>query len=194
MKLRNFVSKLWNDSVWSSVIASGIWVAGGSFIGLVVARIPMIRALLTKKIPFFVCFIEFAILLFAILFFIFLLHRTRKRVKKYDNDIEILKRQNNDLLSENKELKKEPANPRMKLFNNGDTVIIKNSDAYYNVKEFTVVGKDNNLIILIDNEGKEKKLSPDALLTAVEYKNASLNEKREIDNLLGINRNPRLFY
>ena len=188
MRLISFISKLWNDSVWSSVISSAICVGRFS------AKIPVIKSIFAKQIPLLVCFIEFVVLIFVVLLLIFLLHKVRKLNSEYEKEIEELKSRNDNLSNEIKELKKEPKNPRMNLFNNGDVVIIKNSSAFYNVKELTVVGKDKNFILLIDQDGKKMELSPDALLTAEEYKNASLKEKKEFDNLLGMNRISRSFF
>lgn len=194
MRLISFISKLWNDSVWSSVISSAICVVLVSIVGRFSAKIPVIKSIFAKQIPLLVCFIEFVVLIFVVLLLIFLLYKVRKLNSEYEKEIEELKSRNDNLSNEIKELKKEPKNPRMNLFNNGDVVIIKNSSAFYNVKELTVVGKDKNFILLIDQDGKKMELSPDALLTAEEYKNASLKEKKEFDNLLGMNRISRSFF
>jgi len=190
-KIWQFIKNIWNDGVWGAVIAFIICSLGTSIFSFLGTKIPSLKKVFLLQIPIYVCFIEFVIFLFIILRFI-----VHYRINKKDNNekqvcINELNKKIQELEIEITDLKKEPDNPRMALFKNGDVVIIKNSPAFWNVIEYTVVGKKENLIVISDSEGNQKMLPPDALLTADEYKIEKQRQENEYNKLLNRNRNTK---
>lgn len=186
-----FIKNIWNDGVWGAVIAAIICSLGTSLFSLLARKIPVLKSFFLFHVPVYVCLIEFVILLFIILRLIVHYRINKKANNEKQLCINELKAKIQELEKEIIDLKKEPDNPRMALFKNGDVVIIKNSPAFWNVIEYTVVGKKENLIVISDSEGNQKKLPPDAILTTDEYKIEKQRQENEYNKLLNRNGNQR---
>lgn len=190
MNIKNIIKNIWNDNVIGSVLSSIIYTFLGSFLCLITSRIPFLRSFFLNKISVYL-FIILILLSFIIILFIVLIKRIKRilafKDKKISNLLIEIQKLNNELC----ELKKESENPRMKLFSEGDVVIIKGSDACFSVVEYTVVKKTKDYIVIVDNKGNSKTISPNALLTTKEYQEESRKQKIEYDRLLDRNGNKR---
>ena len=191
MKLRTIFGKIWNDNVWGAVISSGMCTLISVVLGVISSKHERIKNFFLQSIPVYCLVIIGLFSFFVILFMGFRLKKIKQNCILKENANNQLIKEMNDLQSEINELKKEPDNPRMSLFINGDVVIIKGSDAYYNIVEYTVVGKTSDSIIVVDKEGNKKNISPDALLTPSEYHAESEKQKRAYDALLNHNTSRR---
>lgn len=179
-KLIGQIKRIWHDNVWGTVIAELIILVGGILIPNLLSNVQVVSCVFSIKVPLYLCFIEFAVFFFVIARLFFYCRMLNKGYQEKDCKIGELNNNVLKLHDEINELKKEPDNPRMSQFNMGDVVIIKGSDACWNVTEYTVVGKDKNLVILNDNKGDEKRISPDALLTVKEYEIEKQRQQNEI--------------
>ena len=187
MKIMNIFKKFWNDNVIGSVISSIIYSLIFSLFGLLTSKIPVIKEFFLQSIS-----LHMYIILIFVFFIVFLFVSIIKRYKHLfsTKDKEITKLCNNieALEKEINELKKVPDNPRMNLFAIRDTVIIKGSEACFSPVEYTVVNKTKDSIIIVDNKGESKTISPNALLTTEEYYEEKDKQKREFDMVLNRNK------
>ena len=190
MKLKNFFKKVWNDNVFGSVVSSFIYSFLVFFSGVLVSRISIVKQFLFKKISIHL-FIIIILSFFIIVLFFLLIIRNKKLLSSKNEEINALVNEINQNNTELCELKKEVENPRINLFENGDVVIIKGSNAYFSVVEYTVVEKTKDLIIIVDNQGVSKTISPNALLTTKEYHEEADKQKNEYEMHLNQNRNRR---
>ena len=183
MKFIRIIKKIWNDNVIGSVISCIIYSTIVSLVGLLSSNIPFVKNFFLNTITFYY-FIFFILAFFILILFIVLIKRNRLILSNYKRQIEKLLNEITQLNRELNELKKEPENPRLSLFTNGDVVIIKGSNAYLYAVEYTVVGRTKDSIIIVDNQGKRKTVSPDALLTEKEYREEIEKQKLEYDKLI----------
>ncbi|MBO4859050.1 MAG: hypothetical protein J5527_11115 [Treponema sp.] len=188
MKLKNLIKKIWNDNVFGSVISSFITSLIVFLVGLLASKKTIIKDFFLQKISIYL-FSIIILSIFIIVLFISLHKRNKKLLSSKDKEINALLNEIKAINSEICELKKETENPRMSLFTNGDVVIIKGSNAYFSVVEYTVVDKTKDSIIIVDNQGTSKTISPDALLTTKEYREESDKQKKEYEMSLNQNRN-----
>ena len=187
MNLKNTIKKIWKDNVIGSVIACLVSSLIFFLCGLLTSIIPSVKCFFLRIIPVYL-FVIIIFFFFVIILFISLFSRNKKSLSSKNQEIHILENEIEKLKTELSELKSEPENHRMNLFSNGDVVIIKGADAYFFVVEYTVVEKTRDEIIIVDNQGNKKTISPNALLTTKEYREEALKQKMEYEVRLKHNK------
>lgn len=181
------LSDIWHDNVWGSVISAAILAGIVWLFKTISSKILELMDFFKIDIPLYVCLLELALLLSVIIRLIVFIKEQKKVILGKDNEIKNQSSLIQNLQEEINELKKEPNDPRMGMFKEGDNVVINNSNLIFPT-EYTVVGKDKSEILIVDKNGSKMKISPHALLSNDEYEIEKRKEQTKIDRLLNLKK------